>query len=234
MTDPDGSVIDSTPPEGSASASEGPASGEDDTSADSNEAGASSVGDDASESGPTDGTDTLADDSSGSDDNTGDTGSEGLPSASASAIAVGRLHACALTDAGGVRCWGYSNYGQLGNDAALDDVAFAIPVAVTGLGAGVTAIASFFDHTCALTGTSTLCWGANDYGQLGDGTTAHSAVPIAVAGGDGFTAIATGTAHSCAITSAGAARCWGHNDYGQLGDGSTDDASTPVDVVGLG
>jgi alpha-tubulin suppressor-like RCC1 family protein len=235
LTDPDAVVNDSLPDDASASAS---ASATDDDGASS----ASGDTDGEGEDGPgTDAGSESADaseagsgDEDASDSDGDDTGSEGLPSATASAIAVGRLHACALTDAGAVRCWGYSNYGQLGNGAPLAEVAFRTPVATTGLDAGVTAIASFFDHSCALTDAGTMCWGANDYGQLGDGTTSHAAVPVAVEGGEGFTAIATGVGHSCAITSGGGATCWGHNDYGQLGDGSTDDAATPVDVVGLG
>src|SRR5689334_177091 len=69
------------------------------------------------------------DSSSGSGDST-ETGADGLPSAIAIDLAVGRLHSCALTDAGAVRCWGYSDQGQLGNGAPLDDVAFATPVEV--------------------------------------------------------------------------------------------------------
>jgi alpha-tubulin suppressor-like RCC1 family protein len=185
---------------------------------------------------------TEGDDSSGNaddetsstdgDDSGTDTTGDGLPSAVAIDLAVGRLHSCALTDAGAVRCWGYSNVGQLGNGAALDDVAVSTPVEVIGLDAPVVAIDTWSDHTCALTDAgAALCWGANDYGQLGDGTTTTSSSPVAVAGA--FTAISAGAAHTCAITQSGGAQCWGHNDYGQLGDGTTDDAGAPLPVVGL-
>lgn len=175
----------------------------------------------------------ASDDDDSSDDTTGNDTGSGLPSATAIAIAVGRLHSCAVTDAGGVRCWGYSNYGQLGNGAPLADVAFPEPVVAVGL-QGITAISSFGDHTCALDDDGTAwCWGANDYGQLGDGTTTTSASPVAVVGGP-FTAIDAGYAHTCAITQGGGAQCWGHNDYGQLGDDTIDDRSTPASVTGLG
>lgn len=182
---------------------------------------------------PSDDSDDSDSDSDPSDDSTGEDTEGGLPSANAIRIAVGRLHSCAVTDAGGVRCWGYSNYGQLGNGAPLDDVAFLEPVEVTGL-AGVTAISSFGDHTCVLVdGGAAWCWGANDNGQLGDGGTSTTATAVEVGGGP-FVAIDAGYTHTCAITATGGAQCWGHNDYGQLGDDTTDDRSAPVDVIGLG
>ncbi len=161
-----------------------------------------------------------------------DTEGDELPSASAIDLAVGRLHSCALVEDGTVRCWGYSDRGQLGNGAPLDDAAFRVPVEVEGL-AGVTAISSRFDHTCALADGGVLCWGANGNGQLGDGTTADSALPVAVAGLTGIVAIDAGVDHTCAIDEAGDVHCWGKNDYGQLGDGTIDDASAPVSVAGL-
>lgn len=164
---------------------------------------------------------------------TTDTEGNGLPSATAIDLAVGRLHSCALVDDGSVRCWGYADHGQLGNGAPLDDAAFRVPVEVVGL-SGVTAISSRFDHTCALAADGgVLCWGANGNGQLGDGTTADSALPVAVAGLAGIVAIDTGVDHSCAIDDAGGVWCWGKNDYGQLGDGTIDDASAPVSVAGI-
>ena len=47
------------------------------------------------------------------------------------------------------------------------------------------------------------------------------------------TAIATGSAHACALTSTGTVSCWGDNEDGQLGDGKTEESNTPVEVSGL-
>lgn len=197
-------------------------------SADESSAG-TSAGDDAS-SGPDDGSTS----SMHGDDSSSDTTDDGLPSAVASELAVGRLHSCARIDDGSVRCWGYSDLGQLGNGAALANVAFPTPVEVIGLDAPIVAVDTFFDHTCVLTDAGAAwCWGSNDHGQLGDGGTTTTSTPVAVPGGP-FTAISAGVGHTCAITADGGAQCWGYNDYGQLGDGSTDEAHAPIDVDGLG
>ena len=63
------------------------------------------------------------------------------------------------------------------------------------------------------------CWGANDVGQLGDGTTVGRATPKTVTGLGEVVSIAVGAAHSCAVRADGTAACWGADTSGQLGDG---------------
>jgi alpha-tubulin suppressor-like RCC1 family protein len=141
---------------------------------------------------------------------------------------------CAVTTAGALLCWGHNESGQLGNGSMQGSLT---PAGVSGLSAGVKAVAAGGLHTCAVTSAgATFCWGDNSSGELGDGTTSDSLVPVAVKGlSSGASAVAVGFGHSCAITSAGAVKCWGLDKYGELGNGTTSDlpVKAPVDVKGL-
>lgn len=144
-------------------------------------------------------------------------------------ISVGEYFTCALTSAGGMKCWGEDPY----RDGTYHDP--SIPGDIPGMTEGVIAISSGRYHVCALMNTGTVqCWGSNFDGQLGDGTMTSRYIPAEVLGLDtGVTAINAGGYSTCALTVDGGVKCWGDNDEGQLGDQTTINRTQPVDVFGL-
>ncbi len=141
------------------------------------------------------------------------------------AIAAGANHSLAITSTGAVFAWGENRAGQLGDGTTTSS---STPVAVRlPAGTTVTAIAGGLGHSLAVTSTgTTLAWGGNARGQLGDGTTTGSSTPITVKLPPA-TAVAAGDFHSLALTATDTVHAWGANSFGQLGDGSTSDSSTP-------
>jgi len=168
----------------------------------------------------------------------------GLGSGVAS-VSAGYRHTCVVLNynpdsGGGIACWGDNQYGQLGNNSTTDSLT---PSHVPGLTQGMLAVSAGGDHTCALTsGGGVKCWGYNGDGQLGNGTTTNSLVPVNVRGLDtpvaqitaaGTGALAPAHNHTCALTTSGGVKCWGDNAYGQIGDNTSIERLTPVDVLGL-
>jgi hypothetical protein len=149
------------------------------------------------------------------------------------AISLGGEHSCVVMSSGEAKCWGRNDEGQLG---VSDSTSRFRPTTVVGLESGVASVDAAGKHTCAVTTTGAVkCWGLNDHGALGDGTTEIRRTPTDVSGlGSGVVAVALGGQHSCALTNAGAVKCWGLNSSGQVGNGSVADAWTPVAVSGLG
>jgi len=164
----------------------------------------------------------------------------GLLAGGVSEVSAGDFDGCVLVRTGGlgtaVRCWGDNENGQLGNGVSNIGTDATKPVTVKNLSASVTALSTGNATNCVLQHNSgAWCWGYNGYGQLGDGTTTSSDVPVAVKGLPGNLAqISVGFEHDCALLFDGTVRCWGSNSHGQLGDGSTSDSKTPVTVTGLG
>jgi alpha-tubulin suppressor-like RCC1 family protein len=148
------------------------------------------------------------------------------------AIDAGGNHTCALLSDNTARCWGDNGEGQLGDDLACGE-ACATPVEIAGL-TDIGTLSAGNLHTCAtLADTTAWCWGSNEFGQLGDGTTTSRATPTLVSGISGVVATAAATLHTCALLNDATVRCWGTNLGGLIGDGTTTNRYTPTAVSGL-
>jgi alpha-tubulin suppressor-like RCC1 family protein len=151
------------------------------------------------------------------------------------AITAGEQHACALGVDGGVYCWGRNDQGQTG--ATLANPSLSVPSRVQGPPAipAAVAVRAGRAHTCALIADGSVrCWGRNDAGQLGGGSTGvASPTPVTVKASasvalGNVTAIAAGEKHTCALNAAGTVQCWGDGAFGQLGATATTSALYPV------
>jgi len=152
----------------------------------------------------------------------------------ARAISGGTAHTCAIDASDVVWCWGDNTYGQLAVDP-MTTAASNLPLPITGLAGTPLQVVARGDHACVLlSGGSAQCWGRNNRGQLGNGTTAAlptpTPTPQTVVGLSTAVELVAGTEHTCARLSSGAVVCWGDNNYGQVGDGTV--GVTPVTSPG--
>ncbi len=174
------------------------------------------------------------------DDGTLGTGSM-MPASSLTPVAVtGNVHtlpqiagwhACAL-DAGTVQCWGEGDHGEIGDNMMTSTATPSMVPSVSG--ASTIAVGggpSDFDASCAIVAGGVSCWGAGQFGRLGNGG-GNSGVPVDVAGLPGpAVSVAIGYDHACALLADGDVWCWGRGDLGQLGDGNMQSSTAPVRVT---
>ena len=155
----------------------------------------------------------------------------GLP-AGVVGVSGGHKHTCAVTTTGQAFCWGDGEMGQLGVPSST--LASRAQL-VAALGSDIAGVTTGLAHSCAATRIGAVkCWGANRFGQLGDGTSINRQEPVAVKGLlAGVANVSAGHSHTCALTMSGGVLCWGDNTFGQLGDGTTVGRFTPTPVVGL-
>lgn len=159
-------------------------------------------------------------------------------------VAVGQAHACAA-EASVLRCWGRGADGQLGDGTLADHdepapVVGLPPRPVTAVCAGgggalevdedgTLVVAPARGFTCAVVLSGLWCWGANDRGQLGDGTLDDRPTPVRVADLPDHARLACGEAHAC-VNVLGSVSCWGDNRFGQLGIPSSELDHSPVPI----
>ena len=175
--------------------------------------------------------------------NSGGTGSltsevNAKPADPALRLTTGTKFTCAVLDNASVKCWGKNANGQLGqgNTTELGSASSQMGDNLTAidLGSGRTALAISVrtHHTCALLDNASVkCWGFNNQGQLGQGSTSNlgdagsemgDKLPaIDLGSGRTTTAISAGVYYTCALLDNSDVKCWGYNAYGQLGQEST-------------
>ena len=159
-----------------------------------------------------------------------------LPSGvtSLSNLTGGENHTCGIGSDNQAYCWGFNNFGQIGDGTIIDKTT---PTQVS-LPSGVTSWSNLTggqNHTCGIGSDSqAYCWGRNNNGQIGDGTTTDKNTPTLVSLPGVLTSLSNLTAggvHTCGVGSDDQAYCWGANFAGAIGDGTTTQRNTPTLVI---
>ena len=152
------------------------------------------------------------------------------------ALGAGGAWTCARRVDGTMSCWGRNVEGQLGNGTTTNALA---PAVVSGFAGSISArgVVAGTAHACARRADGTAaCWGQNDLGQAGDGSTTDALVPVVVHGLSNVGALGEGSGdHTCARRGDGSVACWGDNSVQQTGDRFTGALfnTTPFVVVGV-
>jgi alpha-tubulin suppressor-like RCC1 family protein len=144
-------------------------------------------------------------------------------------ISMGAIYTCGTTDTDVLKCWGNNQYGQLGDGTTVNKTApTVIDSGEVYKKISTSLLASFY--TCGLTTAGKIrCWGANQYGQLGDGTTTTHSLPTAINTSKNYSDLSVGYVHTCAVEDlSGQLYCWGRNESGQLGDYTTTTRTSEV------
>jgi uncharacterized repeat protein (TIGR02543 family) len=155
-------------------------------------------------------------------------------------LSLGVLTSEAISSSGRVFTWGKNEFGQLGDGTTTNRLTPTEITSQFGLNIGetVTCISSGDHSSSALTSDNRVfMWGKNDYGQLGDGTTANKLTPMditsqfALYAEESIILIRVGDRHSAALSSEGRVFMWGYNAYGQLGDGTLTHRYIPTEIT---
>ena len=145
-------------------------------------------------------------------------------------IAAGTYHSLAVLADGTVKAWGYNNHGEIGDGTTTNRRNGPVTINVGGPARMVSATA--YSSCAVLVSGQTKCWGRNNYGQLGDGSTSNRNSPVDITSSlhDVPIAIVGGHDHRCWMFADDTIQCSGSNSYGRLGDGTTTNRNVPTTV----
>lgn len=130
-------------------------------------------------------------------------------------ISAGDFHTCAINTESKIYCWGWNYFGELGNGQSGTS---KVPVEIYGENSDWISVTAGGSFTCALKRTGELyCWGINECGTIGDGTTQEKYIPIEVK--SNVVTVDTSDLNTCAVNTGGSLYCWGANGWGQIGIG---------------
>lgn len=142
------------------------------------------------------------------------------------AVSAGTVHTCGVQEDGSLWCWGDNYYGQLGDNSGA---IYNEPTQVAGAQVWESVSAGDDGFTCAVTQDGELwCWGRNNEGQLGNGSTQGRTSPWRVGVDSDWAQVKAGNAHSCGLRDDGTLWCWGKNAKGAIGDGTVEDRHLPT------
>lgn len=149
-------------------------------------------------------------------------------------VSLGYWTSCAIKSDDTLHCWGSNQYGGTGMNTTAGNT--IVPTGISGGGTwkhiAVGLNNGSTSYACAIKSDDTAhCWGANSYGNLGDGTTTQRLVPTAISGGGSWRLIEAGSTHTCGIKSDSTGWCWGYNSENQLNDGTTTQRTSPTAVI---
>lgn len=139
----------------------------------------------------------------------------------------------ARTTDGKVLSWGSNEGMALGNGNPSNDAVVREPTAIPRLSGVTSVVSGMYSAYALLDSGAVMAWGSNNFGQLGNGSTANSAVPVPVDNASGTVSLAAALGAAYAVRRDGSVLGWGNNRYGQLGNGTTTNALVPTPVVGV-
>ncbi len=146
-----------------------------------------------------------------------------------STVSLGRSYSAAVTTDGDLYCWGYNGYGQVGNGTTWNHQTSPVKVLSN---VSMVSLGDYLGkaYSAAVTTNGDLyCWGDNEYGEVGNGTTEKQRSPVKVL--SNVSEVSLRGSHSAAVTTNGDLYCWGRNEHGEVGNGMTENQTSPVKVL---